>query len=238
VVDGNLYLDAGGDGKSNACLDAASGEVIWQTGDGEAGYATPYLIEREGKKVLVTFKGQGLELRAAEDGKLLARYPMETRDYCNCATPVQWHDTFFVSHTGGEGSRALQWNGDALSERWHDRGLGLLFHSGVRVQDRLLAFNDGLRGANELRLIDLATGKTVWTDTTVERGTALVADDGHALLLTNKGELLLAKIREDRLDVLQRVQVLPAKCWSQPALAHGRLICKNNDGGVVCLDLR
>jgi hypothetical protein len=116
--------------------------------------------------------------------------------------------------------------------------LGLLFHSGVRVQDRLLVFNDGMRGANELRLMDLATGKTLWTDTTVERGTALVTDDGHALLLTNKGELVLAKILDDKLDALERVQVLPAKCWVQPALAHGRLICKNNDGAVVCLDLR
>lgn len=238
VVDGRLYLDVGGNGKSNACLDAASGDVIWQTGEGEAGYATPYLIDHDGKKVLVIFKGQGLELRAAADGKLLARHAMETRDYCNCATPVQWQDTFFVSHTGGEGSRALQWKDDALTERWHERGLGLLFHSGVRVQNRLLVFNDGMRGANELRLMDLATGKTLWTDTTIERGTALVTDDGHALLLTNKGELVLAKVLEDRLDVLQRVQVLPAKCWVQPALAHGRLICKNNEGAVVCLDLR
>jgi outer membrane protein assembly factor BamB len=68
VHDGRLYLDAGGTGKSNACLDAATGEVIWQTGDGEAGYATPYVIKRDGHEVLVSFKGEALELRNAKDG--------------------------------------------------------------------------------------------------------------------------------------------------------------------------
>jgi outer membrane protein assembly factor BamB len=240
VQDGKLYLDVGGtSGKSNACLDAASGKILWQTGDGEAGYATPFLIMRDGKEVLVMFKGQGFELREAADGELLARHAMETRDYCNCATPVTRGDTFLLSHTGGEGTRALQWDGaDKLTEKWNERDLGLLFHSGVPVEARVLAFNDAVRGANDLRLIDLNTGKNVWQDTTVARGTAVASDDGHALLLTNTGELVLAKILQDKLDVLHRVQVLPAKSWVQPALADGRLICKNNDGAVVCLDLR
>jgi hypothetical protein len=236
---GRLYLDAGGaSGKSTACLDAATGEVIWQRGDGEAGYATPYVFQKDGNEVLALFKGEGFELRAAVDGKLLARHAMETRDFCNCATPVRLDDTFFLSHTGGQGSRGLQWQGEELKERWHERNLGLLFHSGVPVKGRVLAFNDSQRGANDLRLLDLQTGKMIWQDTTIPRGTAVVADDGHALLLTNTGELVLGKILKDKLDVLQRVQVLPAKCWAQPALAHGRLICKNNEGAVVCLDLR
>lgn len=238
VQDGRLYLDAGGSGKSNACLESATGKILWQTGDGEAGYATPYITKHGGKEVLVSFKGEALELRTPADGKLLARDPMQTRDFCNCATPVTWGDTIFISHTGSEGARALQWDGQALTPRWSERGLGLLFHSGVPVQGHLLAFNDGLRGANELRLLDLSSGKNVWLDKEVEKGTALVTDDGHALLLTSKGELVLAKILAERLEILHRAQVLPAKTWVQPVLAHRRLLCKNNEGAVVCLDLR
>lgn len=239
VQEGKLYLDVGGSGKSNACLDAASGQVLWQTGDGEAGYATPHLIKHEGQDVLVLFKGEALELRAAADGKLLARHPMETRDFCNAATPVTWGNTIFISHTGNAGAVALQWNGSAeLTPRWSERGLGLLFHSGVPMQGHLLAFNDGLRGANELRLLDLADGHNLWTSKEVEKGTALLTDDGYAFLLTNKGELVLAYLTQDNLDIRQRVQVLPAKTWVQPVLAHRRLLCKNNEGAVVCLDLR
>ena len=233
-----LYLDAGGKGSSNVCLNAATGEGIWKTGDGEAGYATPFLTKREGKDILVLFKGEALELRAAADGTLLARHATETRDFCNCATPVINGDTLFISHTGNMGARALSLAKLTLAELWSAREIGLLFHSGLPVQGKLLLFNDQVRGTNDLRLLDLTNGTTVWKNTEIEKGTGLVTADGHAILLTSKGELVLAKILADKPDILQRVQILSGKCWVQPVLSHRRLICKNNEGSVVCLDLK
>lgn len=241
IADDRLYLDAGagGAGKSNACLKASTGELIWQTGDGEAGYATPFISKLHDKDTLVLFKGEALELRSPTDGKLLARHATETRDFCNCATPVVSGDRVFISHTGNMGARALKADSSALTELWSDREIGLLFHSGLPVgADKLLVFNDQVRGANDLRLLDLATGKTLWKNTEIDKGTGLITTDGHALLLTSKGELVLAKVTDTSLDILHRTQVLSGKCWVQPVLSHRRLICKNNEGSVVCLDLR
>ncbi len=241
IAEDRLYLDvgAGGAGKSNACLKASTGELIWQTGDGEAGYATPFIRKLHGKDTLVLFKGEALELRSPADGKLLARHATETRDFCNCATPVVSGDTLFISHTGNMGARVLKADELALTEVWSDREIGLLFHSGLPVgPDKLLVFNDQVRGANDLRLLDLATGKTLWKNTEIDKGTGLVTTDGHALLLTSKGELVLAKVTDTGLDIQQRAQVLSGKCWVQPVLSHRRLLCKNNEGSVVCLDLR
>jgi outer membrane protein assembly factor BamB len=238
IYEGRLYADAGGSGGSNACLNAATGEVIWQTGGGEAGYSTPFVRQEKGGDRVVMFKGEALEIRSAEDGRLLARHATETRDFCNCATPVVVGDLYFISHTGNMGARVLELKGVEFTEKWTDRDFGLLFHSGIPWQGRLLAFNDQLRGANDLRLIDLKSGKVLWKNTEIEKGTGLLADDGHALLLTSKGELVLAKIGADRLDIQQRAQILGGKCWVQPVLSHRRLLCKNNDGSVVCLDLK
>lgn len=241
IAEDRLYLDvgAGGAGQSNACLKASTGELIWQTGDGEAGYATPFISKLHGKETLVLFKGEALELRSPTDGKLLARHATETRDFCNCATPVVSGDTLFISHTGNMGARVLKADELALTELWSDREIGLLFHSGLPVgPDKLLVFNDQVRGANDLRLLDLKTGKTLWKNTEIDKGTGLITTDGHALLLTSKGELVLAQVLADKLDIQQRVQVLSGKCWVQPAVSHRRLLCKNNEGSVVCLDLR
>jgi outer membrane protein assembly factor BamB len=238
VDSGKLYLDVGGKGKSNACLNATTGEVLWQTGDGEAGYATPFITQRDGKDILVLFKGEALELRAVTDGRLLARHATETRDFCNCATPVLSGDTLFISHTGNMGARALSLADLTLKELWSEREIGLLFHSGLPVQDKLLVFNDQVRGANDLRLLDLDTGKTLWKNTEIDKGTGLITTDGHALLLTSKGELVLGEVSDTGLDILQRAQVLNGKCWVQPVLSHRRLLCKNNEGSVVCLDLK
>lgn len=239
VREGRLYLDAGGQGSSNLCLDATTGAIIWKTGDGEAGYATPFITKLHGKDTLVLFKGQALELRAAADGALISRHATETRDFCNCATPVLSGDTLFISHTGNMGARVLKADELALTELWSDREIGLLFHSGLPVgASKLLVFNDQVRGANDLRLLDLTTGKTLWKNTEVDKGTGIITADGHALLLTSKGELVLAKVADTNLEILQRVQVLGGKCWVQPVLSHRRLICKNNEGSVVCLDLK
>lgn len=239
VHQSRLYLDAGGQGSSNVCLVAASGAVIWKTGVGEAGYATPSITLLSGKETLILFKGEALELRSAADGALISRHAAETRDFCNCATPVLSGDTLFISHTGNMGARALSLTDLALKELWSDREVGLLFHSGLPVgTDKLLVFNDKIRGANDLRLLDLKTGKTLWKNTEIDKGTGLITADHHTLLLTSKGELVLAKVADTGLDILQRVQILSGKCWVQPVLSHRRLICKNNEGSTVCLDLK
>lgn len=241
IAEDRLYLDvgAGGAGKSNACLKASTGELLWQTGDGEAGYATPFISKLHGKDTLVLFKGEALELRSPADGKLLARHATETRDFCNCATPVVSGHTLFISHTGNMGARVLQADELALTEVWSDREIGLLFQSGLPVgPDKLLVFNDQIRGANDLRLLDLKTGQTLWKNTEIDKGTGLITADSHALLLTSKGELVLAKVTDSGLDIQQRTQILSGKCWVQPVLSHRRLLCKNNEGSTVCLNLQ
>ncbi|SKA99400.1 Outer membrane protein assembly factor BamB, contains PQQ-like beta-propeller repeat [Prosthecobacter debontii] len=237
AIDGKLYLDVGGNTGSTACLAADTGKVIWQKGKGEAGYSTPFIMQHEGQSALVTFKGEALELRNPSDGSLLADYATTTRDFCNCATPIVTGKTLFISHTGGMGARALDWEKDKLTERWSDRSLGLLFHSGLPWGNHLLAFNDSLRGSNELRLMDLTTGEVLWKNTEIPRGNGVLADDGHAIFLTNLGELILAKVGADHLEILSRVQALPAKAWCQPVLSHRHLLCKNNNGDIICYDL-
>jgi outer membrane protein assembly factor BamB len=71
----------------------------------------------------------------------------------------------------------------------------------------------------------------------IDKGTAILSD-GHLIILTSIGELVLARPFADRLEVLSRVQVLPAKTYVLPVLSHGRILCKNNAGEVVCLDVR
>ena len=136
------------------------------------------------------------------------------------------------------GSRVLAWDDLALTELWSEREVGLLFQSGVPVQGHVLAFNDAKRGVNDLRLIDLATGLSRWETAEIDKGSAMVCDDGHTLILTSKGELVLAKLLADKIDILSRVQVLGGKSYVQPVLAHGRVLCRNNEGSVVCLDVK
>jgi len=58
------------------------------------------------------------------------------------------------------------------------------------------------------------------------------------LVLSEKGELVLADASPDGFKPVARAQVLGGVCWTPPALANGLLYVRNAKGDLICLDLR
>lgn len=237
VTCGYAFYDVGGETGSTVCLKAKTGEPLWAEGKGEAGYSMPVFTKLGDQDVMLLYKGEALVVLEPITGKELARHATTTRDFSNCATPFVAGNTIFISHTGAEGSTGLEFKNNTLTPTWNERDLGLLFNSGVPWQKHLIVFNDQKRGAKDLRCVDMATGRAKWICEEIDKGTAILRDD-HLIILTSTGELVLAKPLPDKLDVLQRAQVLPGKGYVLPVLSQGRLLCKNNAGDVVSLDVK
>ena len=233
-----LFLDVGGEEGSTLCLNAATGETLWAKGTGEAGYATPVMATLGGQERLIMFKGRELAVLNPQDGKVIASYATTTTDFCNCATPAIGTDgTIFISHTGNDGSTGLRFDGTSLTAAWNVRDLGLLYNSGVPWgKHALMIFNDSKRGVNDLRCLDLTTGKALWESAEVAKGTA-ISSDGHLLVLSTAGELQLCQPSDGGIQVLARASVLEGKCWVLPVLSRHHLLCRSNAGEVVCLEL-
>lgn len=243
IAGDRLYLDIGQDDEhanagSTVCLNRKDGTVIWQQGEGQAGYATPQILSVNDRDLLVLFKGEALELRDPDKGDLLASHATTTRDFCNCATPHLLQDYLVISHTGEAGTRGFHWDGKALTQEWSTPGHGLLFHSGTPFEGKLVAFNDESRHDSILQLLDPQTGKALWESDALPKGNFVISDDGAALFLGRSGELVAAKLRADGIEVHHRMQVLGGKTYIQPTVVDGRILCRNNDGQTVCLDLR
>ena len=81
------------------------------------------------------------------------------------------------------------------------------------------------------------TGREVWADTTVGFGSLIAADD-KLIILNATGELIAGGASPKGWKEIARLKVLEGKCWTPPALANGRLYCRDADGELVCLDLR
>jgi len=239
VWQGKLFLDAGGEEGSTVCLNAETGEKIWAKGKGEAGYSTPVIAQMGGKDRLLMFKGRELAVLDPKDGSAIASYATRTTDFCNCATPAFTPDgNIFISHTGADGSTGLKFDGASLTRTWNVRDLGMLYNSGVPLgKNALMVFNDSMRGVDDMRCLDLETGNALWQSGDVEKGTAIFSD-GHLIVLSTKGAVLLCKPSPTGIKVLVRAKVLDGKCWVLPVLSHQRLLCRSNDGDLVCLDLR
>ena len=66
----------------------------------------------------------------------------------------------------------------------------------------------------------------------------LVVTDNKLLLLSEKGELVVAEATAEAYRPLTHAQILTGRCWTTPVLSRGLLYARNAAGDVVCLDAR
>jgi outer membrane protein assembly factor BamB len=146
---------------------------------------------------------------------------------------------------------------------WKDprRGQSLSIHwsTPIHHQGILYASSGQSTGQAELRAVEHATGKVLWKEPGLGRSTLLYAD-GHFLVLTETGRLLLVKANPERYELVAEMDLgsgsaasneeakkdesattavrprLRFPSWNAPVLSHGRLYLRGRDQ-IVCLDL-
>lgn len=243
VADGRVFLDIGAEaGKtgSTVALDAATGDVKWQAGTGEAGYSSARLFERDGRRFVAMLKGEALDVFDPADGHVLWSYRTTGRDYTNALTPVFVGHRILVSNTSEAFARLLDWDLGAepnVRVAWKNQQFALLFNNPILYRDSLFAFNEKRRGRPEFTCLDAQTGEARWVSDTVPTGTFILSDD-HWIFLTREGEVVLAPASTAELKPIARFQALEGKCYATPTLANGRLFVRDNDGNLNAYDLR
>ena len=240
---GRIFLDVGSaDGKagSTVTLDAATGDIAWRAGSGEAGYSSARILERDGRRLVAMFKGEALDVFDPADGRVLASHRTTARDFSNAATPAFVGHQVLVSNTGTDEAALLEWDLAAdpnVRPVWTHKQFSLLFNSAIPHDGCLFAFNEKRRGHHEFTCVDSRTGESKWVSDAVQTGTFILAD-GHWIFLTREGDLALAPASKGGLNPIARFHALDGKCYATPAIANGRLFVRNNAGDLAAFDLR
>ncbi len=243
VEGGRIFLDVGAAEKatgSTVALDAATGEVAWRAGTGEAGYSSARIFERDGRRLVAMFKGEALDIFDPADGRVLASHRTTARDFCNAATPAFIGHQVLVSNTGTDLAALLDWDFAAepnVRAVWEHKQFSLLFNSAIAHDGHLFAYNEKRRGHHEFTCVDARTGESKWVSDAVPTGTFLLAD-GHWIFLTREGDIALAPANSDGLKPTARFHALDGKCYASPTLANGRLFVRSNTGDIIAYDLR
>ena len=93
----------------------------------------------------------------------------------------------------------------------------------------------------QLKCIDMRTGQVKWSTNGFGRGGTLLVDD-HLLVLSERGDLILAQPNTNAYTELARFLAIPNyfgdtnKCWNTPAVAEGRVYIRSTSFGA-CYDL-
>lgn len=260
-----------GNGTGLVAFDKATGEERWRSSDELASYATPRLVDHGGRRRGFAFARGGLLAFEPTTGEQDFFYPWRAKmlESVNAASPVVVGDRVLISESYGKGTSLLRFgvedseNGEGWELLWKDprRGQSLQQHWATPVHHEgiLYASSGQSTGEAELRAVEMETGKVLWSEKGLGRS-SLIWADGHLLVLTETGQLLLVEATPERYHVVaqadygvdtstenEEAKTRPTEAamdrpelrfpvWNAPVLSYGRLYLRGRDQ-VVVLDL-
>lgn len=240
LVDGAyVIVSPGGPGAGMVKLDKMTGKTVWTTKElsDPAGYSSAIAADIGGVRAYLTFTaGAGVGVRAS-DGKLMFRYDRAANRVANITTPL-FHDNkvFFTSaYDTGAGLVALSAaNGTVSANEVYFTREMKNHHGGVVLVDGYLyGYNDSI-----LTCLEFATGKMMWRDRSVGKGSVTFAD-GHLYLQGENNVVGLAEASPSGYKEKGRFTIadkgLPS--WAHPVISDGRLYVRNQDS-IVAYDIK
>jgi outer membrane protein assembly factor BamB len=243
VVDDKLIVNPGAKDASLVALDRKTGEIVWKSPGAAAAYASPIINNFNGQRQVVAYDTDSLGGWDVITGERVWKIiPEKTGDY-NVPTPIALGDKLLVA-TENNSTRLYDFKG---------RG----YQGAVRVVDKPQHRFDDLapdmitpvaydgmvfcpHNAN-LYCLDAKTLELLWQqrDMAFYRYASLVAGNGHVMIMTLDGELLLVRADHTKYQLTARLRLFDdqqTEVWSHPALVQGRLYVRN-ECSINCLVL-
>ena len=193
----------------------------------EAGYASLIAADVQGVRVFMTLTARaGVGVRAS-DGKLMWRHPAVANGTANVATPIFFDNKVFYTSDYGTGAALLGLTaegGEVKAQQIYFTREMQNHHGGlVLVNGYLYGFHNSI-----LTCLEFATGKMVWRDRSVGKGTVVYADS-RLYIQSENNVVGLAEASPAGYKEKGRFrtpdQGLPS--WAHPVVSGGRLYIRD-----------
>ena len=233
LLDGDrLVVEGGGpDGKSFAGLDKSTGKVLWTSGEAarEPSYNSAISIELGGRRHYVYVVGETLRGMDETGREIWSHAWPEGETH---ASPVFIApDKIFASGAEGVGATLVQIEDDGkkatVNEVWKTRFMRNHFSTSVVHGGHIFGFDNAT-----LKSISVEDAKMAWGKRGLGKGSLIYAD-GHLVVLSDRGKLVLVEANGSGYVEKGTVQALEGRCWTAPTLVGGRLYLRNHTEMVV-----
>lgn len=238
---------AKGNGSGIVAFDKFTGKEVYRFSNQLASYASLKLTASEQRSRCLAFTRGGLLSFDPANGKqdFFFDWRAPILESVNASVPVVFDDRIFISETYGPGSALLDFSGKTI---WKDerntRDKAMQTHWNTAIYHKgFLYGSSGRHQYNaELRCINAATGKIMWSEPGLSRCSLLYVDD-HLICLSETGQLLLLKATSQSYQLVtqctfseQGRNLLKPPAWAAPVLAHGLLYLRGDDR-LICTEL-
>jgi outer membrane protein assembly factor BamB len=232
LVDGpHVIVSPGGSGAGMVKLDKMTGKTVWTAKDlsDPAGYSSIIAADIQGVRTYMTFTSAAAVGVRASDGKLMFRYPKAANNTANIATPIFSNNKVFFTSAYGTGGGLLDLtarNGEVAANEVYFTHEMRNHHGGVVLVDGYLyGFSDAI-----LTCLEFATGKLMWRNRSVGKGSVTFAD-GRLYIQGENNVVGLADATPSGYRETGHFSIpdkgLPS--WAHPVVSDGRLYVRNQD---------
>lgn len=240
VIAGQVIVNVGGS-RTSAGVVAFSiedGSVTWKKTDEPASYSAPTSVDVNGLPHVLLVTRYKCMLLDAASGAMRFQFPFGQRGpTVNGATPLVIGDTLFVTSSYGIGSVYGRFDLFQFEKLWDNfRSIASQYCTPIHLDGHLYVIDgrDDIPPA-DLKCVELATGRVLWTQPDTIYGTLIYADGKFVLVKTN-GELELAELTPSGAKILSRARSLRGTVRALPALSNGRLYIRN-ENTLKCLNV-
>ena len=219
-------------------LDKTNGQTIWKSTGFEAGpeYGSSIVVTFQGQPMIVTGTNRGIVAVDANSGSLLWSNDFSAGNTANCPTPAYADGYVFWANGYGKGGICLKLGkeGDKVTAdvAWTTQDM-VCHHGGYVIH------NGYIYGNHEggWSCLDLKTGKRMWNERAVGKGSLCFADGMLYLFSENHGEAALATCSPEGLELKGKVTVEGSgPSWAHPVVVGKRLYLRY-DTHLYCFDV-
>jgi outer membrane protein assembly factor BamB len=241
VVDNKVIVTPGGNIAAMVAFNIDNGNVVWETESLREGtmYVNPLLIERDGKKVIVTVTPTWIIGVNAADGKILWKFNFASvnpdhsggKNYIN--TPIYRDGYIFMANGYGQTSAKIKLNSDGRNPElvWKNTEINPHVGGMVLAGNYLYSSTHDNNSMGRWICVDWTTGKTMWTTMWYNKGSIISADGMLYLYEERWGHVGLVKPNSRNLEIVSEFQVEKGTgpYWSHPVIDRGRLLLRHGD---------
>lgn len=245
VVGDKLIIHAGSFAKNCGffAFDKKTGKILWQTGESTVSYSSPIHVTIDGTEQVIFAATSVIEVNGKRKGKneVVSYSPDGKKLWTGPSLPgviampvFVSPNKLFVSGSNDIGCYLLQINkqnnefkADSL---WFSSEMQNHFNSSVYYNNHLYGFSNAT-----LHCVDIKTGQRLWRKRGFGKGSLIVADN-KLVILSDKGELMLAETNPKEYVELSKAKVIKGLTWTSPTIADGKIYLRSREE-MACYDL-
>lgn len=242
-VDNKIIVSPGGKKASIVAFDASNGNLVWEAEalNESAHYVNPKLIERGGKKIIVTYLNTHIFGVDAANGKMLWKInydkqnePTDGRLRKNHAmTPLYRDGKILVANGYNFIAVQIELSKDGTEAKvvWKNNELGPHHGGAVLIGDYIYSTSYMSNSMGDWMCVDWNTGKTQWKTRWHNKGSIISADNMLYLFEEKSGYVALANVNPEKLDIVSEFKISKGEgpYWAHPVIRDAKLYIRHGE---------